>query len=223
MVEPTQISAVIFDMDGLMLDTERIYQVAWRSAGKTLGFHLSDAFLHTTTGRPAHDCHRLLREAHGQDFPLDQFVTVCALHWDDHVAAHGIALKPGLSELLDWLDERHIPKAVATSTAHAKALLSLRTAGLASRFEHIVGGDQIQNGKPAPDIFLAAAKRLDVNPARCLALEDSEAGVVAASTAGMMTIMVPDIKQPSAEIAARAYRVLPSLHDVRRLIEETWL
>jgi len=222
-VSRTRVGAVIFDMDGLMLDTERIYQVAWRSAGQELGYFLSDKLLHATTGRPAQDCYRLLLADQGEDFPLDQFRSVSSVHWESHVNQHGIAQKPGLIELLDLLEQHKIPKAVATSTAHAKALFSLRAAGLENRFRDIVTGDQIQHGKPAPDIFLAAAKKIGVDPMQCIALEDSEAGVIAASSAGMKTIMVPDMKQPSPEVVARTYRVFASLHEVHQLIVGEWL
>lgn len=220
---PTKLGAVIFDMDGLMLDTERIYQIAWRSAGQALGYHLSDELLHSTTGRPAHDCYQLLLDDQGVDFPLDQFKSTSSLHWENHITTHGILCKPGLAELLDLLDEYKIPRAVATSTGYTKALFSLRAGGIDHRFQNIVAGDQVPNGKPAPDIFLAAAHKLGIEPQACIALEDSEAGVIAASTAGMHTIMVPDIKQPSAAVAARAYRVFPSLHDVCTLLTAEWL
>ncbi len=211
---PTKLQAVIFDMDGLMLDTERIYQVAWRSAGRELGYHLSDELLHSTTGRPAHDCYQLLLDDQGVDFPLDQFKSTSSLHWENHINTHGIVCKPGLTELLDLLDQHQIPRAVATSTAYTKALFSLRAGGIDARFKDVVAGDQVQNGKPAPDIFLAAAQKLGIDAQHCMALEDSEAGVMAAAAAGMYTIMIPDIKQPSAKVAALAYRVFPSLHDV---------
>lgn len=218
-----KLSAVIFDMDGLMLDTEAIYQIVWRNVGKALGFHMSDELLYATLGRPAHDCYRLLLETHGPDFPLTAFRADCAEHWDSHTSTHGIAHKPGLLDLLDWLDAHGIPKAVATSTAYTKAVATLQTADIADRFQIIVTGDQIEHGKPAPDIFWAAAQKLGVDPRCCIALEDSEAGVIAASSAGMYTIMVPDIKQPTPEIEARAYRVLPSLHAVKALLAEEWL
>lgn len=218
-----RLSAVIFDMDGLMLDTEIIYQTAWRNAGQELGYILSDKLLHATTGRPAHDCYRLLLEEQGEDFPLAQFNAASSVHWEKHVTTYGIAQKPGLCELLDLLEQYQIPRAVATSTAYTKALFTLRAGGIETRFKNIVTGDQIQHGKPAPDIFLAAAKKLNVDPHECIALEDSEAGVIAASTAGMYTIMVPDIKQPSPEVAARANQVMASLHDVCQLLKAEWL
>ena len=222
-INHSKLSAVIFDMDGLMLDTERIYQVAWRSAGQALGYPLSDALLHATTGRPAHDCYKLLLEDQGAEFPLEQFKATSSMHWEQHITTHGIECKAGLLELLSLLDFHKIPKAVATSTAYTKALFSLRAAGIDAHFTDIVAGDQIRHGKPAPDIFLAAAQKLGVDPHQCIALEDSEAGVMAAASAGMVTIMVPDMKQPSAEVAARAYRVFSSLHEVVQLISTEWL
>lgn len=215
-----QLHAVIFDMDGLMLDTERIYHHTWRIAGAELGYPFSDELLHGTTGRTFSDCYRLLRQTLGEGFPLTEFQQLWPRHWRRYVEQHGILQKPGLAELLDLLEEYAIPKAVATSTTYDEALFTLRAGGIADRFRVIVTGDQIKQGKPAPDIFLEAARRLQVTPQRCLALEDSEAGVLAATAAGMVTIMVPDTQQPSAAVAARARHVFPSLHEVRQLIHD---
>jgi HAD superfamily hydrolase (TIGR01509 family) len=117
--------------------------------------------------------------------------------------------------LLDLLDERGVPKAVATSTRRAQAIQRLQRAGIASRFTHVVAGDEIVNGKPAPDILWKAAEKMGSSAADCFVLEDSEAGILAAHAAGMHPFLVPDMKPPCKEIAALAMHVFPSLAQVR--------
>jgi HAD superfamily hydrolase (TIGR01509 family) len=206
-----------------MLDTERIYHAVWRTTGAELGYAFSDALLHATTGRTFADCYRLVQAAFGPSFPLADFQARWPQHWDRCVAQHGIPQKPGLRELLDYLDDHAIRKAVATSTSQVEAHATLRAGRISERFSTVVTGDQIEHGKPAPDIYLLAAHRLGVDPQHCVALEDSEAGILAAAAAGMYTIMVPDTKEPSAEVAAYARHIFPTLHEARQLITERWL
>lgn len=215
-------AAAIFDMDGLMLDTERIYHRIWQVAGRELGYELSDELLLATTGRTFPDGYRLVQEACGPDFPMSAFQALWPVRWYDDVARNGIPQKPGLGELLDWVDEMGLAKAVATSTTREEALFTLRAGGIAHRFTTVVTGDQIVHGKPAPDIYLLAAARLGIEPARCVAFEDSEAGVLAAAAAGMYTIMVPDTQTPSPAVVARAAYVAPTLHEARALVTRVW-
>jgi beta-phosphoglucomutase-like phosphatase (HAD superfamily) len=177
---------------------------------------LSDSLYLTLVGRSNSDGEAILLNAFGDRFSLPQFRKRWAQCWHEHVQKHGITLKPGLSELLDLLDEHHIPKAVATSTSWDEAMLSLGE--LVRSFDSIVTGDQVRRGKPAPDIYLLTATRLQVSAQGCLVLEDSEAGAQAACSARMMTIMVPDLKQPSEEMTAQVFGVCSSLHEVRELL-----
>ena len=135
--------------------------------------------------------------------------------YDAIIEREGIALKPGLIELLGWLEDAAIPRAVATSTRRSRAQAKLVRTQLCERFAALVGGDEIARGKPAPDIYLEAAARLGVAPAACVALEDSEPGIRAALAAGMMPIMVPDLAPPSAALLAHALPVFASLAEVR--------
>jgi len=207
--------AVIFDMDGLMLDTERVALVAWKEAAASLGLPYDPALAQQMIGRNAVDTRRLILAHHGDDFPIDALLVATGEAYEAIVAREGIALKAGLTELLDWLEQEGIARGVATSTRRSRALAKLTRVGLLDRFAALVGGDEIARGKPAPDIFLAATQRLGVEGAACIVLEDSEPGVRAALAAGISPIMVPDLHPPSADLLALEPLVLRSLVEVR--------
>ena len=215
-----EIRAIIFDMDGLMLDTEPIYKAAWQAAAAELGYPIDDRFYVRLLGRPTADCEQELVGQFGADFPLDQFRARWPTLWQAEVAAHGIQQKLGLLEFLTFLDDQGLPVAVATSSERDYMAFSMRHAGLQGRFEIVVTGDEVARGKPAPDIYLEAARRLQVDPTTCVALEDSEAGVLAASRAGMRTLLIPDRSRPSDAAAQAAFRVLDSLSEAHNLVAQ---
>jgi beta-phosphoglucomutase len=210
-VAKVDVQAVILDMDGLMIDTESIYKRAWQKAAADLGFPLDDAFYFTLIGQPNPACEAIIMKHYGNEFPLPAFRHRWPELWQIDVEAHGIPAKPGLHELLTFLDENGIPYAVATSSDQEYTSLSLRAAGLDGKFRQIITGDQIRRGKPAPDIYLESARRLGVLPEHCVAVEDSDAGIIAARSAGIIPVMVPDLKSPSPEARAAAFVVVPSL------------
>ena len=189
--------AVIFDMDGLMLDTERLDRGLWQAAARRRGLDISDALYARLVGRRALDSERVLQEHFGPGLALDDIRAEVLAHWRVH-ASSGLPRKAGLEPLLGTLERARIPLAVATSTARAKALVSLGP--LARHFQALACGDEVVHGKPAPDIFLLAAQRLGFAPGECLALEDSPAGVAAAVAARMPVIMIPDLVQPSCPV-----------------------
>lgn len=213
-----RIAAVVFDMDGLMLDTESVYKVAWQQAATECGFTLDDGIYATLIGRPAEDCDADLLSRFGASLPLPRFRQRRRELWHSLVHNHGVPHKPGLLPLLDCLDARQVPTAVATMSTAEAADLSLRQAGLSHRFSTVVTADDVARGKPDPAIYLEAARRLSRPPEQCLALEDSDAGVASACAAGMVAICVPDSHRPSAATRSAAFRVLESLSDVRVLV-----
>lgn len=221
---PPQLEAVIFDMDGLMIDTERIAQRAWQIAGREGGFEIDDETYILAVGRTRDDTKEIFQAKYGEGFPFDNLYERKQQIMYELIDTEGIPTKSGLFELYDLIDELGIAKAVATSTARPTAIKKLTIVKALDRFEVIVCGDEIENGKPEPDIFLEAAARLGVAtknsiaPQRCIVLEDSEAGIRAAHAAGMAPIMVPDMKQPSAEVADLADHVLDSLWAVQPLL-----
>ena len=217
MTLPHMPAAVIFDMDGLIFDTEALYQEAFLAAAVAGGHDLTAAVLRRAIGLPWVQSRIWLLEHMGPDFPMDQYFARMAAHFD-RLAATQLRLKPGVVELLDLLDRLDLPRGIATSSAHSTVQGHLGAHGLADRFHAVVGHGDYGASKPAPDPFLTAARRLGVDPVRCLALEDSHNGVRSASAAGMMTFMVPDLLGPTPEIEALCTGVVPDLHAVRALI-----
>lgn len=210
--------ALLFDMDGLMFDTERLVLTAWRQAVTEAGFPARDEVFLECVGRNAEATDQVVRAAYGPGFPLEAVNRrTNQLIWQQ-INREGVPLKPGLLPLLDYLEAQGIPKAVASSTERPIVEQLLQRTGLRPRFAAVVGGDEVPRSKPAPDIFLLAAQRLGAEPAHCLVLEDSEPGAQAALAAGMAVVVVPDLKPPSVEVAQQVVAVLSSLDAVL-----TWL
>ncbi len=212
-----KVAAVIFDMDGLMVDTEPVYQAAWQQTASELGYRLDDELYAKFIGRPNEACEAVLMEEYGASFPLDRFRARWPMLWQSQIDRTGVQTKPGLLDLLTFVEERRLPAAVATSSDAVYTNLTLRRAGLAGRFTTIVTGDEIARGKPEPDIYLEAARRLGVRPAECVALEDSEAGIRAVERAGMIGLLVPHWPA-STEAVQAAFRVVGTLHEAREVL-----
>jgi HAD superfamily hydrolase (TIGR01509 family) len=207
-------AAVIFDMDGLLLDTEPLAARAWTDAAAALGVDFDDGLALAMVGRNWGDCVAMVRARYGTDYPVDAVLDKWHVTYDAIVARDGLRVKPGAVELIEWLERKAIPRAVATSTRRERAREKLVSAALFPRFLEVVGGDEVARGKPEPDIYVEAARRLGVVAAECVALEDSEPGVRAALAAGMRPIMVPDLHAPPGDLIALDLLVLPSLHAV---------
>src|SRR5882762_4988740 len=214
---PRMPAAVVFDMDGLLFDTEVLYQEAIQLAAAEGGHEVAIDVFNRTVGLPWAQSRDLLISHFGETFPVDEFQAAWVRHfWV--IAEARLTLKLGALELLDTLDQLRLPRAIATSSSRRTVERHLTAHNLMGRFDVIVGRGDYEVGKPAPDPFLKAAERLGVEPRLCLALEDSHNGIRSASSAGMMTIMVPDLLEPTDEIRALSIFVARDLHDVRRLI-----
>ena len=209
------IKAVIFDMDGLLLDTEKLYFQGYRQARTTLGLAAHDDGFLDLIGLPMDAGWAKLRTQMGD--LTDQF----AAQWDREISqlmTHDIPVKPGVTAMVTQLQSRNLPYAIATSTKTTKARNHLSRAGLGGLFDTILGGDQVANGNPAPDIYLHAAATLGIPAQHCAAFEDSENGVRAAVAAGMITVQIPDIKPPSTALRALGHHVSPTLLDGATLL-----
>lgn len=213
------IKAVIFDMDGLMLDSQKIAFEAWRTAAADHGFDLSDELNLSLAGRSDRDSVKILRSAFGPEFPLEKIRGRARALFFDYANNIGIPVKDGLMEILNFLDKKNIETAVATSTEREECIDVLEKSGLVHRFKVIVCGDEIDKAKPEPDIFLRTSNLLYARPDECIVLEDSTAGIQAAHAAGMITIMVPDLQEPTEETISMVYSVVSSLHEAILEIE----
>jgi HAD superfamily hydrolase (TIGR01509 family) len=214
------VEAVIFDMDGLLIDTEAVYIKAYMAGAAIMGVEMPLAFCHSMIGTPSPECDRMIQEFFGPAFPLDDF--------NGHVNGHahrlleaGVPVKPGAAELLAFLSERGLPLAVATSSSRRTTERHLGRAGLLGHFHALATRDDVVRGKPHPDIHLEAARRLGAAPERCLAFEDSNTGLTAAHAAGTMAIMVPDIMAPTDESRGKCLAVLPDLHAALGLLRKS--
>ena len=212
-------AAVIFDMDGLLLDTEPLAARAWNEAAAALGVEFDDTLALAMIGRNFPDCAAMVRARYGASYPVDALLA----HWhgayDAIVERDGVSVKPGAIELIDWLEHNAIARAVATSTRRERARTKLVETGLLARFRDVVGGDEVSRGKPQPDIYVEAARRLGVRVDECVALEDSEPGIRAALGAQMAAIMVPDLREAPGDLVALDLLVLPSLREVLAHLE----
>jgi len=214
---PRRPAAVIFDLDGLLFDTESLYQDAIMAAAGELGHDMTPAIFRTMIGRPLVQTRAFLLEQYGSAFPVDELFATWHRHFAVIVETR-LAVKPGVVELLDALDTLGLPRGIATSSSHKTVQHHLGAHDLAGRFHKIVASGDYANGKPAPDPYLLAAEQLGVDPHFCVALEDSHNGVRSAAAAGMMTIMVPDLLEATDEIKALCTFVVRDLHVVRGLV-----
>ncbi|WP_018700167.1 HAD family hydrolase [Amorphus coralli] len=208
-----QPEALIFDMDGLLLDTEGVYKRSWAAAASELGFDLTDEIFMTLIGITIADCEKRLVQTFGDQFPLDRFRDDARTRYEAIVEAEGIPLKPGVHAALDWAARRNVPCGIGTSTRTDEARDRLKRHAMLDRFAVVVGGDQISRGKPDPETFLRVAEVLAHPPAACLVFEDAHSGVLAARAAGMSVALIPDLLPATPEIAAQASGVFPSLQD----------
>jgi len=209
---------VIFDMDGLMLDTETLAIAGWHAAACELNIAITDELLKSVIGLTRELCKTYMFETLGHEFDYDKALDIIHDNVDKHFNEHGVPLKPGLIQLLDKLEKMGIKKAVATSTAYDRAVYKLTLAGISHRFHTIIGGNMVANSKPAPDIFLKAAEICGTASADCIVLEDSNPGAEGAARAGMRVIVVPDLVPPSDITRKRAYAICDSLHDAQEII-----
>jgi HAD superfamily hydrolase (TIGR01509 family) len=212
-------SAAVFDMDGLLLDSERLIRDAWIQASFENGIAFSESVYLEVVGRNSADSTSILMDHIGDDLVFSKICAQADTLLSERTISLGYPVKPGAIELLSLLNERNIPCCVASSTNRAEVRRRLQKSGLDGFFDAIVGGDEVLKGKPNPDLFLLAAGRIGVSPGHCLVFEDSEHGARGAIAAGMSAILVPDLKTPCAGVQAMCVNVLPSLVEALPLCE----
>lgn len=212
--------AVVFDMDGVLFDTESISVKSWCEVAREQGIKDMESIVMQCIGRNDTDCKILLLNHYGQDFPYDSFK---ALVWDwfqNYLDQNGIPVKKGVRELLAYLKEAGYAIGLASSSRRETVLGNLEKTGLTSYFSTIVTGDMVEHSKPLPDIYLLACEKMGVQPEQAYAIEDSPNGIKSAQAAGMKAIMVPDLLEPDEEIRKLSFRILEDLTQVQRFMEE---
>lgn len=214
------VQGVLFDMDGLVLDTEKLYTRFWMEAAQELGYTMS---LQQALGM------RSLNSVWGQQY-LEQLygpkVSYAALRavrirrMDAWIQAHGVEAKPGVQQLLEDLKEAGIPCAITTSSPVQRVREHLTPLGLYHYFSAICSGYEVKQGKPAPDIYLYGAKSLGLAPEHCMALEDSPTGIESAFRAGCMPVVVPDLDEPDEKTLEKCFARADTLADVCAMLHQ---
>jgi HAD superfamily hydrolase (TIGR01509 family) len=211
--------AVIFDMDGVLFDTEAIALRCWGEAAKTLRLDGWKELYPQCIGITQPKTKALWVEHWGEENAAAFGKEILAVY-DREYAGRPVPQKPGAAEILKALDEKGIPLAVASSTPEARVRQHLGEHGFLPRFDAVIGGDRLERSKPAPDIFLLASEALGAEPARCFVIEDSFNGIRAAHAAQMRPIMVPDLLPPTAEIAGMAEIVAADLFEAMEYLKK---
>jgi len=212
--KPTPFAAILFDLDGLVLDTESTYCQAWQQAAARMGHYLSDSFCRSLSGLHHQAIEAKLQDACGAGFDVQVFNRDAGACWRERVSAEGIPVKPGVAELLAYLEARQIPFALATNSRAVNAQECLALAGLAGAFKVLVGRDDVAAGKPAPDVFLRAAALLQTPIHACWVLEDSLTGIMAAHSAGAFPVLVPSGSPVETQALALCAMMRPDLSAV---------
>ena len=218
MKDSITVEAILFDMDGLVLDTEKLYTRFWQEAANALGYPMTkeQALGMRSLNRGAGLAK--MQSYFGESVDYDAIRGKRIEMMDAFVEKEGVTLKPGIHELLGYLKENGIKTAIATSSPIERTVLYLTSVGLEKSFDELVSGYMVEKGKPEPDIYLYAAKKLGVKPQECMVLEDSPAGIMAAYRAGCLPVMIPDQDEPDAETKKLLYALAENLTAVIALL-----
>lgn len=210
--------AVVFDMDGVIFDSEREVMISWREVADKYGIKGIEDACKKCLGCTYDRTREIMHELYGDDFPYESYKKEASDIFHKRNDGGKLPKKPGVIELLSYLKENNIPIALASSTRREVVVQELSEGGIIQYFDKLICGDMVERSKPAPDIFLKACSELGVNPENSIAIEDSYNGIRSAHAAGMIPIMVPDMVQPDEEIREKAFCVCESLSEVKRLI-----
>lgn len=219
-----KISGVVFDMDGLMFDTEALIQRTWDIVGPRMGYGKMSHNIYNTLGMNAKRRKQYFQETYGADFPFETFTDRYRKEYHIYIEEHGVPIKEGLFEALDWMKEKNLKLAVATGSSEASAVALLKKAGCYDYFDYMIFGSMITRSKPDPEIYIKACEGLGISCEEAVALEDSPYGLASAVNAGLMAVMIPDLLKNAGEIEEKIAAKLDSLCKVPSFLEKnTWI
>lgn len=206
--------AVVFDMDGVLFDTERLCMESWVAVAEEDNLPDMENIFPLCIGGNANDSKKIVLEAYGQDFDYDTFRKKASDWFWAYIEKNGLPIMDGVHEILDWLKKEDYIIGLASSTKRSTVMDHLEHAGIKDYFQAIVTGDMVEHSKPLPDIYLIACRELGVKPDEAYAVEDSPNGIRSAHAAGMCPLMVPDMLQPDEEMERLSHRIFRNLAEV---------
>lgn len=212
--------AVVFDMDGIIFDSERVLIECWKEIAERDGIPYIEEACRECLGINAALTREIMLRRYGEDFPYDAYQKELSALYHSRYDGGRLPQKPGVCELLDYLKEQKVKIALASSTRREVVVRELTDGGLIDFFDRLVCGDMVARSKPEPDIFLKACEQLGVEPEEAYAIEDSYNGIRSAYAAGMKPIMVPDLAEPNGEMEQLTEKILPSLTAVKEYFRE---
>ena len=214
-----KIQAIVFDMDGLLFDSEKIVQRTWTMAGERLGYGPIGDHIYHTLGMNRKGRAQYFQKVYGMDFPMETFSEMTRAYFQDIAATEGVPLKTGVMAMLEYAKAHDYKMAVATSSSRAYAAGLMEKAGIYTYFDSAIFGDMVQNSKPDPEIYQRSCENLGIPPQNCIALEDAPNGLRSACNAGLHPIMIPDLVEPDDSIQKLVLAVCKDMYAVIRLLE----
>ena len=213
------ISAVILDLDGVLIDTESVARRAWFQAAVECGFQFSDDLYANVVGRPVASCRQVVQSVLPDGISFEYFLK-CSDHlYHSEMEQNGVAVMDGIPELLNWIEQTDLEKSIATSSGRESAEMKLELAGLSGRIEIMVTSDDVKQGKPAPDLFFRAAELMNQPLGDCAVIDDAEAGIIGAANAGTIPIMVPTVIETSANVQKLATAIVDTVPEAHSFLK----
>ena len=213
------IKAIIFDMDGLMIDSERVTFECYQEILKGMNLTMDEEFYKTLLGKPLKGIYQRFYDVYGNDFPIEDVIKDVHALMAKRFETEGVPIKTGLKSLLEYLKENNYITIVATSSNRDRVDTILSQAQITDYFDDSICGDEVTKGKPNPEVFLKSCQKLDVNVDEAIVLEDSEAGIQASYDAGIKVICIPDMKYPEKQYEEKTFKILKDLNDVTEYLK----
>lgn len=213
------IKAIIFDMDGLMIDSERVTFGCYQEILKGMNLTMDEEFYKTLLGKPLKGIYQRFYDVYGNDFPIEDMIKDVHALMAKRFETEGVPIKTGLKSLLEYLKENNYKTIVATSSNRDRVDTILSQAQITDYFDDSICGDEVTKGKPNPEVFLKSCQKLGVNVDEAIVLEDSEAGIQASYDAGIKVICIPDMKYPEKQYEEKTFKILKDLNDVTEYLK----